>query len=216
MTSTFQTPSLYSTAEVRQVSSDVLEVSGVHCATVSSLGPTTSDVLADGLQVFHKWEASHTGSSISTGVATSSLDEFLQTLITYYKPFNGLRDEFTLDQLRTHYIRSASGDAASSQVLLKYIDQIGYTDNSRYFVTDKGTVGFGPSEVEPGKTPLTTEDACTLSRQHRAVFFMYSFINRYFRRLFVSTLRFKLSHVAKTHCLQPVLSCGGMFLQVFK
>lgn len=150
-------PSLNSAAAVQHVDADILEVMGVRCATISSLGPAASGSSADRLRAFIEWQTQKFGRLPKEGTTTEQLDASLYALL-----YGGVR-ETTIDQIdqsvfptiadvRSHYLRAAAGDAASFDVIAGHVTAFAGHGDGTIFITNEGHVGVGPWEVQPGKT----------------------------------------------------------------
>ncbi|KAJ0110225.1 HET-domain-containing protein [Diaporthe amygdali] len=150
-------PSLNSAAAVRHVDPNILEVMGVHCATVSSLGPAASGSSADRLRAFIAWQTRKFGRLPKEGTTTEHLDAGLYALL-----YGGVRETATqqidhsvfptIDDVRSHYLRAAAGDAASFDVIAGHVTAFAGHGDGSLFITNEGHVGVGPWEVQLGKT----------------------------------------------------------------
>ncbi|KAI1735446.1 heterokaryon incompatibility protein-domain-containing protein [Xylaria scruposa] len=140
---------LNSAAAARFVDPDVLEVEGVLCGIVSSLGPRASETPADRLKSFIAWQtltAQLTRREETVSVA--QLDACLYVLLGGFVKRSVVVD---LAEVRSLYLRALAGDAAAFDALVGFMN-ISYpiNDTGMYFLTDTGYVGLGPEEVQPG------------------------------------------------------------------
>ncbi|KAI1396799.1 hypothetical protein F4819DRAFT_499990 [Hypoxylon fuscum] len=138
---------LNSAAVARFVDPDVLEVEGVHCGIVSSLGPRASETPADRLKSFIAWQTL-TVQLAREGTVAAQLDACLYLLLGGFFKRSVIVD---LAEVRSLYLRAVSGDAAAFDALPGFMN-IHYPINETgtYFLTDAGYVGLGPEEVQSG------------------------------------------------------------------
>ncbi|TGJ82961.1 hypothetical protein E0Z10_g5812 [Xylaria hypoxylon] len=143
---------LNSAAVARFVDPDVLEVEGVHCGIVSSLGPRVSETPADRLKSFIAWQTLTAQLPID-GTATAQLDACLYLLLGGFIKRSVIVD---LAEVRSLYPRAVAGDITAFDTLLGFMN-IHYPINETgtYFLTDTGYVGPGPEEVQSGPSAGT-------------------------------------------------------------
>lgn len=150
-----------SSARASFIPPDILEVDGVHCATVSAVYEPILKNPVQSSDVIRQWGPAHlqnglypTGESYSDAFATTIIRNLLRERFPTYSSYA------TLQEWEKKVF--SGGEAKSSRILQ-------YTQNSAFVVTEEGYIGLSTLDTKPG---INNRD---ISLQHRK-------LTQYFRR----------------------------------
>ncbi|KAI0545983.1 HET-domain-containing protein [Xylaria curta] len=140
----------FSACCVRAPNTGILDVMGVRCAVVNSVGPTASGSRDDILQTIYKWESEAIKETDYVG-GGSMLDAFLQTIlrghtINRYPDMSGM----PIESIRENYLRAKSGSPADKEELLANLNPSNL-DGFTFLTTREGYFCLANTEfVEKG------------------------------------------------------------------
>jgi len=153
-----------SCSDAKYLPPDTLQVHGVQCSTVASVGKTATEDINDALHVIREWEPNDLDSDLYI-TGESMADAYVSTLcLSQHSGRNSLRTQRCLDlhELKRSFFgqistRTSAKNTAASTNNYDTFWALDRTRGKKFFTTQDGHIGIGPSATEPGNYKVQPE-----------------------------------------------------------